>query len=70
MQVKDAVYAEKCPECGEQNYYDVGDPVDITGVDTDGLICWNCKTSFLLDCLKDEGIDINDAYLELGRKRI
>jgi transcription elongation factor Elf1 len=35
-------YESNCPECGKQNWVCDGDPSDLSGMDIEGLKCWNC----------------------------
>jgi hypothetical protein len=62
------IYAETCPRCSEKNYFSVGDPEDMTGVDVEGLECWSCLHIWLLDGLED-WTDVDDANIEKGQKR-
>lgn len=67
-QIRGSVYSENCPHCRKENYFSVGDPVDITGQDIEGLECWSCHKKWLL-----EGVDwatLEDAYIEKGEKKI
>ena len=65
--VASAVYAETCPNCGSRNYFDIGDPEDMTGVDVEGLECWRCHHRWLLEPVYDL-VTIDDANIEKGRK--
>ena len=83
--VRSAVYEEKCPACGKENYYDIGDPEDITGVDLEVLQCWGCGKVWLIEIVdiewkcfyptcasKEEALRnaIENTVVELGRKDI
>lgn len=65
-QVRSAVYREDCPACGSANYYDAGDPDDLTGVDVEGLRCWSCSHEWLTEG-SEEFTSIEDANIEDGK---
>jgi hypothetical protein len=72
---RNAVYSEECFHCQSRNYFDDSlthsllDGDISSGNDTDGLICWNCGESFLLQHI-DWIEDIDEAFLVDGRKEI
>lgn len=55
-----------CPKCGKKNFICLGDFDDISGVDADGIICWNCNVSWLLDAT----LEIDDPYFTGGQEML
>lgn len=63
-------YSEKCPNCSVINYWCGGDPNDLSGTDADGLKCWSCGKEWVFEECKDWGIDLNNARIVDGEKKI
>ena len=65
----DIYHSECCPGCGKKNFYCLGNPDDISGVDIEALICWKCGHKWLLE-MCEEWTNLEDAYTEDGEKEI
>ena len=64
------IYKDRCPECNAANYYNNGDPDDLTISDMDGLICYNCGHKWLFEsCAVFDIISAKHAYLVEGKKK-
>lgn len=64
--VRPAVYEEKCPSCGKENYYDGEDPSDFTGSALEVLQCWSCGEYWFVEGVE---VDWELLYPEFDSKK-
>lgn len=59
-------YNVRCPSCLKKNWIDNGDTEDLTVMDVEAFICWNCKETAVLS--DGEFGEINSIHM-LGESK-
>lgn len=54
-------YEDSCPECKANNWFDNGDPEDMTAFDITAVKCWKCNHVWRLS---DDGTEIDEDEAE------
>jgi DNA-directed RNA polymerase subunit RPC12/RpoP len=59
-------YEVRCPYCDTKNWLYDGDTNDLSKMDIDGMVCWNCKKkSLIVD--EEDASDPDDPEFVEGR---
>lgn len=63
----ETIIKQRCPKCKTVNYFNMGDPEDMTAYEPDGIECYECGHQRLFDEDSREVVGSENLNYEIGQ---